>query len=315
MTAGEEGPPGQPRASDRLGHRHPARLPGRGPRGLGPGHAAGGAGRVPLHPGRPPGHVPLEAVDHAPVRRLRLRRADQPALQVPPRCRADRAVVRLRPAHADGLRLRPRPRRGRGGQGRRRHRLPGRHAPPDGRPPDGQGHDVHDDQCHRRHPAAALRTGGRGAGCGGREDPRHHPERHLEGVHRPRDVHLPAAALHAPHRRHVLLLRGQPAQLEHHLHLGLPHPRGRIDGRAGDRVHAGQRDRLRRGGDRGRHGRGRVRAPALVLLERAQQPLRGGGQVPGGAAHVGPHHDGAVRRQGRALQDAALPHPDRAARP
>ena len=152
-------------------------------------------------------------------------------------------------------------------------------------------------------------------GVAEREDPRHHSERHLEGVHRPRDLHLPAAPLHASHRRHVLLLRREPAQLEHHLHFGLPHPRGRIDGRAGDRVHAGQRDRLRRGGDRGGHGRGRVRAPALVLLERAQQPLRRGGQVPRRTAHVGPHHDGAVRRQGRPLQNVALPHPDRRARP
>ena len=53
-------------------------------------------------------------------------------------------------------------------------------------------------------------------------------------------------------------------------------------------------------------------APRLsLLLERPQQPLRGGGQVPGRAAHVGPHHDRALRRQGRAVQDAALPHPDR----
>ena len=50
---------------------------------------------------------------------------------------------------------------------------------------------------------------------------------------------------------------------------------------------------------------------ALLLLERPQQPLRGGGQVPGRPAHVGPHHDRALRGQGRALQDAAVPHPDR----
>ena len=40
----------------------------------------------------------------------------------------DRALVRLRPAHPDGLRLGPPPGRGRGGQGGGGHRLAGRHA-------------------------------------------------------------------------------------------------------------------------------------------------------------------------------------------
>ena len=57
------------------------------------------------------------------------------------------------------------------------------------------------------HPAAALRAGGRGAGGAGREAPRHHPERHLEGVRRPGDLHLPAPAVDAPDRRHLRLLR------------------------------------------------------------------------------------------------------------
>ena len=53
---------------------------------------------------------------------------DQRALQVPARRRPDRAVVRVRPADADGLRLRPSARRGRGRQGRRGDRLDRRHA-------------------------------------------------------------------------------------------------------------------------------------------------------------------------------------------
>ena len=48
---------------------------------------------------------------------------------------------------------------------------------------------------------------------------RHHPERHLEGVRRPGDLHLPAPPVHAAHHRHLLVLRRAPAQLEHHLHL------------------------------------------------------------------------------------------------
>ena len=51
----------------------------------------------------------------------------------------------------------------------------------------------------------------------------HHPERHSQGVHRQGYLHLPTPPLHALDRRHVLLLRGQPAQLEHHLHLRVPH--------------------------------------------------------------------------------------------
>ena len=75
-------------------------------------------------------------------------------------------------------------------------------------------------------------------------------------------------------------------QLEHDLDLRLPHPRSRLDGGAGDRVHARQRHRLRAGGDRRRARRRRVRAAAVVLLERPQQLLRGGRQVPRRAAHV-----------------------------
>ena len=48
-----------------------------------------------------------------------------------------------------------------------------------------------------------------------------------------------------------------------------------------------------------------------LLLERPQQPVRGGGQVPGRPADVGPDHDRAVRGQGREVDAAALPHPDR----
>ena len=55
--------------------------------------------------------------------------------------------------------------------------------------------------------------------------------------------------------------RARPA-VEHDLDLRLSHPRGRLDGRAGDRVHAGQRDRLRAGGDGCRARRRRLRAAA-----------------------------------------------------
>ena len=62
------------------------------------------------------------------------------------------------------------------------------------------------------------------------------------------------------------------AQLEHHLDLGLPHPRGRLDRGPGDRLHPGQRHRLRGGGHRGGHGRRRLR-PALSFFWNAHNNL------------------------------------------
>ena len=76
----------------------------------------------------------------------------------------------------------------------------------------------------------------------------HGPERHPQGVHRARHVHLPARAVAAADHRHVRLLREEGAEVEHDLHQRLPHPRGRLDGGAGDRLHARRRHRLRRGG-------------------------------------------------------------------
>ncbi len=209
----------------------------------------------------------------------------------------------------DGLRLGPPAGRGRGRQGGCGHRLAGRHAAPHGRPADGQGDHVDDHQRHGRHPAPPLRAGGGGAGRPGRQDPRHHPERHPEGVHRPGDVYLPTPALDAADRRHVLVLRRQPAELEHDLDFRLPHPRGGIDGGTGDRLHVGQRHRVRGSGDRGRYGHRRLRPAAVVLLERPQQPLRGGGQVPGRPPHVGAHHDGALRGQGSAQRRCCVSTP------
>src|SRR6266545_8291748 len=55
-----------------------------------------------------------------------------------------------------------------------------------------------------------------GAGADGDD-----PERHPQGVHRPRDVHLPAQAVAAADLRHVLLLPVRDPQMEHDLHLRL----------------------------------------------------------------------------------------------
>jgi methylmalonyl-CoA mutase N-terminal domain/subunit len=56
-----------------------------------PGGAPGRAGRVPVHARHPPGHVPRPQVDDAPVRGLRHRDGDERALPLPDRARLDRA--------------------------------------------------------------------------------------------------------------------------------------------------------------------------------------------------------------------------------
>ena len=82
--------------------------------------------------------------------------------------------------------------------------------------------------------------------------------------------------------------------LEHDLDLRLPHPRGGLDRGAGDRLHARERPRLLRGGGRRGPVAGRVRRAPVVLLQRAQRLLPGGGEVPGGAAALGEAARGAA---------------------
>ena len=81
---------------------------------------------------------------------------------------------------------------------------------------------------------------------------RHHPERHPQGVHRPE---RPTSS--RPGRRMRLVTdmiafcARARAPVEHHLHLRLPHPRGRRDRRPGAGLHPGRRHRLRGGGRQG----------------------------------------------------------------
>jgi ethylmalonyl-CoA mutase len=77
---------------------------------------------------------------------------------------------------------------------------------------------------------------------------RHHPERHREGVPEPRHLHLPAAALQAPDRRHVRVLPGVDPALEPHERLQLPPAGGRGHAGPGDRLLAGHRHRRARRG-------------------------------------------------------------------
>ena len=99
--------------------------------------------------------------------------------------------------------------------------------------------------------------------------------------------------------------------MEHDQHLRLSHARGRGDRRPGAGLHAGRRDRLRRGRPRPGPGGRRLRPPALVLLRGLVGAVRGGGQVPGRAPDVGPDHEGAVRGPEPQVDDVPVPHPDR----
>ena len=78
--------------------------------------------------------------------------------------------------------------------------------------------------------------------------PRDDPDRHPQGVHRAEGVHLPARAVDAARHGHGRVLRARDAAVAPDLDLRLPHPRGRLDRRAGARVHARRRLRLRRVG-------------------------------------------------------------------
>ena len=104
----------------------------------------------------------------------------------------------------------------------------------------------------------------------------------------------------------------QPAQLEHHLDLRLPHPRGRLDGGPGDRLHPRQRHRLRRGGARRRPGRRRLRPAAVASsgTPTTTSSRRWPSTGPPGACgpRIMTERFGAKDERS---QDAALPHPDR----
>ena len=80
--------------------------------------------------------------------------------------------------------------------------------------------------------------------------------------------------------------------------LRLPHPRGRLDGRAGARVHAQGRPDLRRAGDRARPRRRRLRAAPVLLLQRPDRLLRGDREVPRRAPDLGARaaRDASARR-------------------
>ena len=137
------------------------------------------------------------------------------------------------------------------------------------------------------------------------------PERHPQGIRRPRHVHLSAAAVAARRHRHHRVLRARDAAVELDLDQRLPHPRSRLDGGA-RRWHSRSANACAyvEACLGGRPRRERLRPAPVVLLQRAQQLPGGGREVPRRAAAVGPAHARPVRRDEPARPAAALSHPD-----
>ena len=187
-------PPGPLRGFERRAAR--ARLHARAtPRRSTTSRDLGLPGRVPVHARRPAHDVPRAALDDAPVRGLRLGGRDQPALPLssssrgrpgsrsPSTCRPRWATT---PTHAMArsevgkVGVADLERRGHGSD-----LFDGHPARPR--------LDLDDDQRHRGHPA--LRSTSRWRerqGVPSERLSRHDPERHPEGVHRARHLHLPA---------------------------------------------------------------------------------------------------------------------------
>ncbi len=289
------------------GHRHPAGVRARAPRGARRARHLAGAEPVPAR--ALPDDVHDPALDDPAVRRVLDRRGVQRVLPAQPRGRAEGAQRRLRPRHPPRLRLRPPagPRRRR--HGRRGHRLdPGRPHPLRRHPPGG---DVGLDDDERRGAAGdgALHRGGRGAGGGAGTAHGDHPERHPQGVHGPQHLHLPARAEHADHLRHLRLHRGPDAEVQLDLDLGLPHAGGGGDRRPGARLHPRRRRGVPPGRARRRPRHRPVRAAAVVLLGDRHELLHGGRQDARGPGAVGAA-GASVRPAGPQVAQPAHPLPD-----
>ena len=204
--------------------------------------------RVPLHPRRPADHVPRPVLDHAPVRRLRHRRGVQrsatatcwsrarPASPSPSTCRPRWATTPTTRS--------PRARWARSAWPSTRsadmETLVRRH-------PARQGHHLDDDQRHGGDPAGAVHRRGREAGRDAGASSRGTIQNDILKEYIARGTYIyPPQPSHA-HRSPTsspTAPRTCP-QWNTISHQRLPHPRGRLDRRAGGGLHAGRRHRLR----------------------------------------------------------------------
>ena len=163
------------------------------------------------------------------------------------------------------------------------------------RPGQGVGVDDHQRPGHRRHgvlpgqrPGPAASTGGSCAAPSRTTSSRSSTPRTSSSFRRSRHVRLVA--------RRDRVLHAARAAVEHGQHQRLPHPRGRLDRRAGAGLHPGRRLPLRRYLPGPRPGHRRLRAAAQLLLQRPQRRLRGDRQVPGRPRALGRRAAQQVRR-------------------
>ena len=219
----------------------------------------------------------------------------------------------LRPAHAarPGLRRPALPRRGR--PHRRRDRHDRRHADGLRRHPARPGLDVDDDQragggaCCCSTSSSARSRASRASSCAGTTQNDVLKEYIARGnyIYPPQPTMRLTTDLFAYCNEHI-------PKLEHGLDLGLPLPReGRLR-RPGGRLHAvaAGSPTCRPRSTPGLAVDDFAPAPGL-LLQRPQQRLPGGREVPRRPADVGAHHARPLRRAGPEVDDAALPHADR----
>ena len=200
----------------------------------------------------------------------------------------------------------------RGRPRRRRDLVARRHGGAARRPAARPGLDVDDDQRDGGDPARALRRGRAEArGCRARRSSGTMQNDMLKEYIARGTYIYPPAAVAAPHDRPVRVVRAKLPQWNtisisgYHIREAGSTAVQEVAFTLADGIAYVEAAVAR--GARRRH----VRAAAVVLLQRAQRPARGGREVPRRAPPVGAHHARALPPEGPALEHAALPHADR----
>ena len=228
--------------------------------------------------------------------------------------RADRPLRRLRPAHADGPRLRPPARARRGGQGRRRHRLARRHgdAASTGIPL-GPGLHLDDHQRDRGDPARALHAVGEKQGVApGDLQGTIQNDILKEYVARGTYIYPPRPSLRLI--TDIFAYSGEgDAEVEHRSRICGYHIR-EAGSTAVQEVAFTLADGIAYVRRRGR-GAASTSTPSPARLSfffnAHNDLLEEVAKFRAARRAVGAHHEGAVQGEGPALDDAAVPHPDR----